>query len=400
MEAVSGKRIVLGVGGGIAAYKVVELARELTQAGADVRVVMTRSATKFVGPITFSTLTGNRVHTGLFEEADPPEVPHTSLARSADLIVVAPATANLIAKFARGISDDFLSALLLSFRGPVVMAPAMHTEMWENEATQSNVADLRARGVEFVGPVEGPLAGSDSGIGRLAEITDVAAGLDAALKLRDSLSGLRVLVTAGGTREPIDAVRFIGNRSSGRMGFALAQQAAARGAKVTLISGPTHLRAPDAAETVMVETAEEMYRATMAAAEEADIIIMNAAVSDWRPASRESRKLRKSEGAPEVKLEPTEDILEELGKSRREGQVLVGFAAEVEDLEGRAREKLESKSLDLIMANLVGVDDSGFDVETSRGVMIDRLGNLEELPLSTKRDLASRILDAISERLL
>jgi phosphopantothenoylcysteine decarboxylase/phosphopantothenate--cysteine ligase len=400
VENVSGKRIVLGVGGGIAAYKVVELARELTQAGADVRVVMTRSATRFVGPITFSTLTGNRVHAGLFEEPDPPEVPHTSLARSADLIVVAPATANLIAKFALGISDDFLSALVLSFKGPVVIAPAMHTEMWENEATQSNAADLRARGFELVGPVEGPLAGSDSGIGRLSEVTELAARVDQVLKLRESLNGVRVLVTAGGTREPIDAVRFIGNRSSGRMGFALAQEAAARGAKVALISGPTHLRAPDAAETVMVETAEEMYRATMAAAGDADIVIMNAAVSDWRPSARESRKLKKSEGAPDVHLEATADILEELGKNRREGQVLVGFAAEVERLEERGREKLESKSLDLIVANLVGVEDSGFDVETSRGLMIDRLGNVEELPLASKRELASRVLDAISERLL
>lgn len=400
LNDVAGKKIGLGVCGGIAAYKVVELARELTQAGADVRVVMTPSATQFVGPITFSTLTGNPVRTELFPDPPPAEIPHTDLGRWADLIVVAPATAKVIAKFAQGISDDLMSALLLSARGPIVMAPAMHAEMWENEATAQSVEVLRARGVRFVGPETGPLAGGEEGIGRLAGIPAILEAVDDELRRKEDLAGVRVVVTAAGTQEPLDAVRFIGNRSSGRMGYEIAHEAVRRGAKVTLVSGPTHLAPPLAAECVQVRTAAEMREAVLAAAEDASIVIMNAAVADWRPAHPAEGKLRKTSGPPPIELVPTGDILAELGARRSEHQVLVGFCAETEDLEARAREKLESKSADLMVANLVGVVDSGFEVETNRAVLVDRFGRVDALPLLGKRELARLILDAVSERFL
>ncbi|MGH2813440.1 MAG: bifunctional phosphopantothenoylcysteine decarboxylase/phosphopantothenate--cysteine ligase CoaBC, partial [Actinomycetota bacterium] len=352
MDAIPGKRIVLGVCGGIAAYKAVEVARELTQAGADVRVVMTPSATQFVGPVTFSTLTGNPVFTELFPEPPPPEIAHTSLGRSADLILVAPATAKIIAKYALGISDDLLSSLLMATRAPVVMAPAMHTEMWENEATQINVATLEARGVRFVGPAEGALAGPDVGVGRLADPAQMFEAVQDELALTRDLEGVGVLVTAGGTQEPIDAVRFIGNPSSGKMGFEVAREAVRRGAKVTLVTGPSSLVPPDAAETVRVRTAAEMREAVQRAADTARVIVMTAAVSDWRPSSPTRGKIRKADGPPEMVLEPTVDILEELGRNKGD-RILVGFAAETGDLEKAARAKLRSKSLDLIVANLV-----------------------------------------------
>lgn len=399
MNDVSGRRIVLGVCGGIAAYKVVELARDLTQAGADVRVVMTHSAMKFVGPITFSTLTGNPVETELFPEPAPSRIPHTFLARSADLIVVAPATANTIAKYANGMADDLLSSILLATRAPVVMAPAMHTEMWENEATVSNIATLASRGVRFVDPEVGALAGPDVGVGRLAENREILDAIDDELGRTQDFEGIKVLITAGGTREPIDAVRFIGNRSSGRMGFALADEALNRGAKVVLVSGPSHLAAPDGAEVVSVTTAAEMKSAVIEAAEDAQIVIMAAAVADWRPAEIATGKLKKQLGPPAIELVATDDILEELGR-KMTGRILVGFAAETGDLDENAREKLRGKNLDLIVANLVGVDDSGFDVDTNRAILLDRNGKLEPLPLMSKKQLARAIFDRISERFL
>lgn len=396
---VSGKVIGLGVCGGIAAYKVVELARDLTQAGADVRVVMTPSATEFVGPITFSTLTGNPVRTELFSEPAPAEIPHTDLARKADLIVIAPATAKVIAKFAAGISDDLMSALLLSANCPIVMAPAMHTEMWENEATRQSVEVLRGRGVRFVGPDVGPLAGPDVGPGRLSEIPAILAAIEEELEQRISLDGRHVLITAGPTREPIDAVRYIGNRSSGKMGYALAHEALRRGAKVTLVSGPSSLTAPSGADLIRVETAEQMNEAVLSVADTAEIIILAAAVADWRPKSPEPRKLKKAGGALEVEFEATPDIAALLGSQRKKGRVLVGFAAETEDLEENSREKLASKSLDMIVANLVGVADSGFEVETNRAIIMDAEGTID-VGLTTKRELSRRILDRIVERYL
>lgn len=399
MRNVAGRRIVLGVCGGIAAYKVVELARALTQAGADVRVVMTRSATKFVGPITFSTLTSNPVLTELFPEPAPPDIPHTALGRSADIVVIAPATAKIIAKYAQGISDDLVSALLLATRAPVIFAPGMHTEMWENEATVDNVRILRSRGVRFVGPESGPLAGPDVGVGRLAETEAIVEAVDDELRSADSLSGVRVLITAGGTQEPIDAVRFIGNRSSGKMGYALAAEAIRRGAKVTLVTGPTLLEVPSSAETIKVSTAAEMHEAVLSSASDSKIIIMAAAVADWRPISAAAGKLKKSDGPPAIQLEPTPDIASEIGNAKGD-RILVGFAAETDALEDSARAKLNSKNLDLVIANEVGVEDSGFEVETNRAMIIDRDGNIDRLPLMSKRELASKILDEVSKRFL
>jgi phosphopantothenoylcysteine decarboxylase/phosphopantothenate--cysteine ligase len=396
----AGKHIVVGVCGGIAAYKAVEVARRLTQAGAEVRVVMTRAATQFVGPLTFSTLTGHAVASELFPEAAPAEIVHTSLGRWAELVVVAPATADLIARYALGLADDVLTALLLATRATVVLAPAMHTEMWENEATSRNVATLRGRGVVFVGPAAGDLAGPDQGLGRLADPQEILDAVAGELWRRKDLAGRRVLVSAGGTREPIDPVRFIGNRSSGRMGYEVAAEAARRGATVTLVTGPTSLEGPPGADVVRVETAGEMRDALLGAAEGADVVVMAAAVADWRPAGPAGRKLQKGDGPPAITLEPTEDILRALSGRRHTGQVLVGFAAETEDVEGRARAKLVAKGVDLVVGNLVGVDDSGFDTGTNRAVLVDRDQRVDHLPLLSKRELATAILDAVRDRFL
>jgi phosphopantothenoylcysteine decarboxylase/phosphopantothenate--cysteine ligase len=394
-ETLQGKRVVLAVCGGIAAYKAVELARELNHAGAEVRVVLSRSARRFVGPITFSTLTGHPVETELFPEPAPARIPHTSLARWAELVVVAPATATTLAKWALGIADTAVTALLLATTAPVLVAPAMHTEMWEAEATAANVETLRRRGVAFVGPEVGELAGGDVGIGRLAEVASILEGAEDLLRSGGALSGVEVVVSAGGTQEPIDAVRYIGNRSSGRMGYAVAAEALRRGAVVTLVSGPSHLDPPAGARLVRVRTAAEMRDAVCKAAEEASVVVMAAAVADWRPASPAGRKLKKADGPPRIELVPTEDVLAALGAARRPDQVLVGFSAETEDVEASARSKLESKALDLVVGNLVGVDDSGFEVATNRAVIVERGGRVEDLGLVDKGELARRLLDAV-----
>jgi phosphopantothenoylcysteine decarboxylase / phosphopantothenate---cysteine ligase len=404
-EAFAGRKIALGICGGIAAYKVAGLARELTQAGADVRVVMTPSATNFVGQITFSTLTGNPVRTELFPEPAPSEIVHTDLGRTSDLVIVAPATAKVIAKYAQGISDDLMSAMLLSARCPVLMAPAMHAEMWLNEATQQNVAKLTSRGVCFVGPEEGPLAGPDSGVGRLAEIASIMKLAAEQLQGREQLAGVKVLITAGGTREPIDPVRYIANASSGLMGYELAYEALRRGASVILISGPTRLVPPADAELVRVTTAAEMRAAVMEAVGLADVLVMAAAVADWRPASVAHGKLSKAEGAPRIELEPTADILAEVGEQRDRGElphlrVLVGFAAETANLEDAAAAKLKAKSLDVVVANLVAGPTSGPGADTSVALMLDREGNTDRFGLLTKREVAFRAMEAIASRLI
>jgi phosphopantothenoylcysteine decarboxylase/phosphopantothenate--cysteine ligase len=388
-----GRTVVLGVSGGIAAYKAVEVCRRLVDLGAHVVPVLTTGATRFVGAATFSALASERVRTSLFDDADP--IPHTRLGQAADLVVVAPATAKLLGKYAAGISDDLLTATLLATRAPVMVAPAMHAEMWVHAAVRDNVEVLRRRGVHVVEPEAGRLAGGDVGAGRLADpvrIVDAAVDILGGATARD-LQGVRVLVTAGGTREPIDPVRFIGNRSSGKMGHALAAVAAVRGASVTVVT----TRPPDplaGVVVVRVDTAEEMAEAVLSRYDGVDVVVMAAAVADFRPKLAASEKLKKRDGLPEIVLEPTPDILAALGE-RKHRQLLVGFAAETERLREHAAEKLTSKRVDLMVANDVSAADAGFEVDTNRAVLLDSSGVSEELPLLSKHELAGVIWDRV-----
>ena len=389
----AGRRVLLGVTGGIAAYKSAYLARLLRERGAEVQVVMTTAATRFIGPDTFAALTARPVHSDVFEHTE--QVLHVRLAHEADTAVVAPATANLLAKLANGVADDLLTSTLLEQRGPVVVAPAMHSGMWTHPATVRNLEVLRGWGVKVVGPVEGPLAAGDEGMGRMAEPEDIADALERVVAERGGpLSGRRILVTAGPTHEPIDPVRFLGNRSSGKMGFALAREAARRGAAVTLVTGPTHLPDPPAVEVVRVETAEEMRDAVLDRFDGIDAVVKAAAVADWRPKARAEGKLKKEEGAPEIHLEPTPDILRELGE-RKGDTVLVGFAAETADLEAAGRAKLREKHLDLIVVNEVGAPGTGFESDTNRAMLLAADG--DDVPLRdwTKAELAAAILDRL-----
>jgi phosphopantothenoylcysteine decarboxylase/phosphopantothenate--cysteine ligase len=392
----SGRRIVLGVSGGIAAYKAIDVCRRLVDAGAHVVPVLTRGALRFVGETTFSALASERAHTSLFDDPDP--IPHTRLGQSADLIVVAPATARVIGTYAAGISNDLLTATLLATRAPVVLAPAMHTEMWEHPAVQDNLALLARRGVHIVAPEEGRLAGGDRGKGRLAAPETIVAAVRELLGAghRD-MDGLHVLVTAGGTREPIDPVRFIGNRSSGKQGHALAHEAADRGAKVTLVT-TVSLPIPAGADVVRVDTAAEMAAAVEAVAEGADIVVMAAAVADFRPAAVADRKLKKRDGVPEIALEPTVDILAGLGARKRPGQTLAGFAAETDDLRKNAASKLVAKGADLVVANDVTAPGAGFEHDTNKVTLLFADGSAVEVPLADKRAVARRVFDAILER--
>ncbi|MGH2786172.1 MAG: bifunctional phosphopantothenoylcysteine decarboxylase/phosphopantothenate--cysteine ligase CoaBC [Actinomycetota bacterium] len=393
--ALRGARILLGVSGGISCYKAVEIARLLTKRGAHVQVVMTEAATKFVGPITFSSLTRRPAYTGLFEEQD--RVLHVRLAREADLVLVAPATANLIAKMAHGLADDLLSAVLLTATAPIVIAPAMHTEMWEHDATRANVATLRDRGVVVVDPEEGELAGGDEGVGRLAEPSSIVEAVAATFAHGHDLAGVRVLVTAGGTQEPIDPVRFIGNRSSGKMGFAIASEAARRGASVTLVTGPTWLEDPDRVDVVRIRTAAEMRDAVLARFSDTDVVVKAAAVADFRPANAAGSKIKKDDGLPTITLERTDDILAELGRTKV-NQLLVGFSAETDDAVAQGRKKLAAKKLDFIVVNVVG-QGRGFEVDHNAAVLLGADGTESELPLQTKRSLAGAILDRVADAL-
>jgi phosphopantothenoylcysteine decarboxylase/phosphopantothenate--cysteine ligase len=390
-----GRRIVLGVSGGIAAYKAIEVCRRFVDAGAHVAPIMTRGATRFVGETTFSALASERVHTSLFDDADP--IPHTRLGQSADLVVVAPATARVIGSYAAGISNDLLTATLLATEAPVVVAPAMHTEMWDHPAVQENIATLLRRGVYVVAPEEGRLAGGDIGRGRLAAPEAIVAAAEAALGATRDLEGLHVVVTAGGTREPIDPVRFIGNRSSGKQGHALAAEAAARGAKVTLVT-TVDLPAPSTADVVRVDTAAQMDEAVRAVASAADVIVMAAAVADFRPATVATTKLKKRDGAPEIVLEPTVDILAGLGERKRPGQTVVGFAAETDRVRQNATSKLVAKGADLIVANDVTAAGAGFEHDTNSVVIMHADGTEREVPLADKRVIARSVFDAVINR--
>ena len=394
LENVQGRNIVLGVSGGIAAYKSVELCRRLVDAGAYVAPIMTEDAHRFIGPVTLSALASEPVHTSLWDDASP--IPHTRLGQNADVIVVAPATARVIAAYAMGLSHDVLVATLIATRAPVVLCPAMHTEMWEHPSVQHNIEVLRSRGVIIVEPQSGRLAGGDIGTGRLADTDSIASAIDSVLASSHDLSGVSLLVTAGGTREPIDAVRVIANRSSGKQGYAIAENAVRRGATVTLVS--TVDRPTLASITVIpVETADEMLRAVTCHSDSSDVIVMSAAVADFRPVQRSDGKIKKADGVPEIVLEKTPDILAGLGARKREGQILVGFAAETEDLIVHAQDKLVRKNLDLIVANDVSAPGVGFSHDTNAVTILGAGGVLQTVALTDKHHIASAVLDSVVE---
>jgi phosphopantothenoylcysteine decarboxylase/phosphopantothenate--cysteine ligase len=395
----AGRRVVVGVCGGIAAYKVADLTSQLVKAGALVDVVMTRAAQEFITPLTFQSLTHRPVLCDVFAAAREHAVPHVALAERAEVVLVAPATANTLAKLAHGLADDMLTCTVLATRAPVVLAPAMEEEMYTHPATQANLALLRERGCRIVEPAEGRLASGKVGRGRLAEAPVLLAAVRAALGARGDLAGRRVVVTAGGTHEPIDPVRFIGNRSSGKMGFALAEAARDRGAAVTLISGPTAIAPPPGVAVVAVETAEQMCQAVLEAVREADALVMAAAVADYRPAARFEQKLKRTADELTVHLVRTPDILAEVARATAGRRlVTVGFAAETQDVRTNARKKLAAKRLDLIVANDVTAADAGFGTDTNRVVLLDAAGEVE-LPLLTKYEVAWRVLDRVVERL-
>jgi phosphopantothenoylcysteine decarboxylase/phosphopantothenate--cysteine ligase len=388
--ALAGKRIVVGVSGGIAAYKAVEVIRRLVDAGAHVAPIMTNAAHRFIGETTLSALSSEPVQKSLWDEDSP--IPHTRLGQGADAIVVVPATARLIGSYAAGISNDLLTATLLATRAPVVVCPAMHTEMWEHQAVQDNLATLRRRGVRIVDPEPGRLAGGDIGHGRLAAPRTVVAAVERAVG-PDDLAGLHVLITAGGTREAIDPVRVISNRSSGKQGYALAAAASARGARVTLVT-TVERDAHPGVEVVEVASAADMQAAVVPLAPDVDVLIMAAAVADFRPADVADHKIKKDEGVDAIALARTHDFLVDLGAAKPVGQTLVGFAAETENLEANARGKLERKHLDLIVANDVSMDQVGFAHDTNE-VLILSADEARPVPLTTKRAVADAVLDAV-----
>jgi phosphopantothenoylcysteine decarboxylase/phosphopantothenate--cysteine ligase len=388
--------VALGVSGGIGAYKAVEVVRLLQRRGHRVQAVLTRAATRFVGPLTFEAITGAPVLTSQFTPGLNAKIEHIALASSVDLLLVAPATANVLAKFATGLADDFLSTLYLATRAPVLMAPAMNTNMWTHDAVQANIRTLAARGVRFVDPGEGYLACGWAGQGRLAEPEAIVAAADAMLTRRSSLAGRRVLVTAGPTIEDLDPARFLGNRSSGRMGFAIAREAMARGADVALVAGPTALEPPRVATLVRVRSAREMHAAVLAEADRADAVVMAAAVADYAPAGgAEARKIEKA-GPLVLHLERTPDILAELGRRRgdRPHPILIGFAAQTGEVERAARRKLEAKHVDLIVANDITESGAGFDVATNRVTLVSADGS-EAWPLLDKTEVAARLIDRL-----
>ncbi|MFQ6059031.1 MAG: bifunctional phosphopantothenoylcysteine decarboxylase/phosphopantothenate--cysteine ligase CoaBC [Anaerolineae bacterium] len=405
MRILRDKHIVLGVTGSIAAYKAVGLASRLVQAGATVDVIMTEAATELVQPLSFQAITHRPVVTEMFTPSTRSghrllakmEIGHVTLAQRADLMVIAPATANTIAKLAAGLADNMLTATALATRAPIIIAPAMESAMYESPVTQENLARLRQRGVTIVEPGYGRLASGAVGVGRLAEMEDILGTIRLVLGQGGDLAGRRVVVTAGGTREPIDPLRFVGNRSSGRMGYALAEAARDRGAKVTLVAGPTALITPPGVQFVPVDTAQEMRDAVLAALPGADVLIMAAAVADYRPAEIRERKIKKGEGGLTLKLVRNPDILAQVARWRESEPggsrlVVVGFAAETEDLVENARAKLEAKGLDLIVANPVPVS---FGAPESQATLIDHQGEVTELPLLPKEEIAERVLDRV-----
>jgi phosphopantothenoylcysteine decarboxylase / phosphopantothenate---cysteine ligase len=388
--------IVMGVTGGIAAYKAVEIARQFTVLGFDVKVLMTEHATNLVGPATFHAITGNPVAVSMFAStADP--IQHITLAKEADLVVIAPATANILAKMAKGLADDLLSTTLLATRAPLLVAPAMNVHMWQHPATRANVEELRRRGLHFIGPESGSLACGDEGEGRMSEPDQVVEAALQLLGLKTRLAGKNVMVSAGGTREPIDPVRYIGNRSSGKMGYALAVAAKRMGAKVTLVSGPTALVAPQGVEVIEVETAQDMWLEITARAAGCHAVVMAAAVADFTPAARETEKIKKEGRAViNLELEATRDILKHLCREKYAGQVIVGFAAETGALLPHAQAKLKDKGADLLVANDVTAAGSAFDSDYNRATLLFADGRVLELDMMPKADLAVRVWEEVA----
>jgi phosphopantothenoylcysteine decarboxylase/phosphopantothenate--cysteine ligase len=390
----AGKTVILGVTGGIAVYKAVELLRLLTKAGATVHVIMTKAAAEFVAPLTFQTLSGNPVHSELFNLITEQEIGHISLADRADLFIIAPATANFVGKLANGLADDLLSTTVMATKAPVLLVPAMNVNMYDNSIYQENEARLKRHGYLFAAPTTGWLACGWQGKGKMQEPAVILEEALYHLTAKD-MKGLKVLVTAGPTREEIDPVRYITNHSSGRMGFALARAARLRGAVVTLVSGPVSIAAPCGVELVPVVTAEEMHRAVLAHAPSCDIIIKAAAVADYKPLQRAGQKIKKKSAETGIDLVKTADILADLGKTKRSGQTLVGFAAETENLRENAVAKLTAKNLDMIVANDVSAEGAGFNGDTNIVRFIWGNGRSEELPLLSKEKVSGEILDRV-----
>lgn len=390
----SGKTVVLGVTGGIAAYKACELTSRLRKAGAQVYVVMTKNACEFVAPLTFETLSNHPVVTDTFARPEKWEVEHVALAKRADVFVIAPATANIMAKLAVGLADDMLSTTALATRAPLLIAPAMNTGMWENAATRQNVETLRARGARLIGPEGGFLACGDQGAGRMSELETIFDAIAETLARTEDMRGLRVLVTAGPTQEKIDPVRYLTNRSSGKMGYAVAQAAAERGARVTLVSGPVRLAAPAGVEMVPVVSTQDLYNEMTRRCGEADVIVQAAAPADFTPVSAAEHKLKKQGGDMTLALRETPDVAAAVGRLKREGQTLVGFAAETDNVLENAGGKLLKKRLDMIVANDVTAPGAGFDVDTNVVTFITRDAR-ETLPLMSKREVAQRLLSRV-----
>ena len=386
------KSIVLGVTGSIAAYKAAEIASQLTQSGAKVNVILTEGAIHFISPVTFRAITGNPVVTGMFDLASEFSIEHVSLAKAADIVIIAPATANIIAKLAAGIADDMLCCTVLATRAPVLIAPAMETNMYTNPITQDNLSKLKARNFVIVGPATGWLASGKEGLGRLADVNDIIGSIRQVLDRGGDLTGRHIVVTAGGTQEPIDPVRYLSNRSSGKMGHALAEAARDRGAKVTLITAPTSLPEPVGINVIRVGTAEEMRQAVESVSSRTDALIMAAAVADYRPKKTAKDKIKKGKAGLTIELECTPDIL----GSVKGNFIKVGFAAESSNLVENAKGKLKQKRLDFIVANDITASDSGFGTDTNRVTIIDRKGKVENLPLMSKREVADKILDRVA----
>lgn len=393
--AFQGKNVVLGVTGGIAAYKACEICSRLRKAGAQVYVIMTKNACEFVSPLTFETLSNHPVVTDTFKRPDTWEVEHIALAKRADVFVIAPATANIMAKMAHGIADDMLSTTVLATRAPVLIAPAMNTGMWENIATRENVQTLLNRGVHFVGPEGGFLACGDSGAGRMSEPKDICDAIEGLLNPRHDLEGLSVLVTAGPTQEKLDPVRYITNRSSGKMGYAIAEAAAARGADVTLVTGPTDLPVPRGVKGVAIRSTQDLFDEMIARCEHAQVIIQAAAPADFTPACVADQKIKKQgDGDLVITLRQTPDVAAAVGQRKKQGQTLVGFAAETNDVLKNAQGKLQKKNLDMIVANDVTAPGAGFDVDTNIVTFVTAEG-METLPCMQKRQVADELLDRV-----